>query len=104
MDTEEIRNLVIETAQLPVNAQQISDNMDLDEAGITSLGRMNVILALEDRLQITFPDDMMTRTNFSSITAMSKTVRSVLSKTFGVISTSIPLDWLGFFTTVPAIA
>ena len=104
MDMEEIRNIVIETAQLPMNAQQISDNMDLDEAGITSLGRMNVILALEDRLQINFPDDMMTRNNFSSITAVSKTVKSVLSKACGVVSTYIPLDWLGFFTTVPVVA
>ncbi len=104
MDMEEIRNIVIETAQLPMNAQQISDNMDLDDAGITSLGRMNVILALEDRLQINFPDDMMTRKNFSSITAMSRTVDTVLSKACGVVSTYIPLDWLGFFTTLPAVA
>lgn len=104
MDMEEIRNIVVESAQLPINAQQISDNMDLDDAGITSLGRMNVILALEDRLQINFPDDMMTRKNFSSITAMSKTVNSVLSKACGVFSTYIPLDWLGFFTAVPAVA
>lgn len=104
MDIEEIRSIVIETAQLPVNAQQISDNMDLDDAGITSLGRMNVILALEDRLQINFPDDMMTRKNFSSISAMSKAVKTVLSKACGVVSSYIPLDWLGFFTTLPAVA
>lgn len=104
MDMAEIRNIVIEKAQLPIDAQQISDNMDLDDAGITSLCRMNVILALEDRIQINFPDDMMTRKNFSSITAMSKTVDAVLSKACGVVSTYIPLESLGFFTTLPAVA
>lgn len=104
VDMEEIRNIVIESAQLPINAQQISDKMDLDDAGITSLGRMNVIVALEDRLQINFPDDMMTRKNFSSIDAMSKTVSAVLSKTCGVVSAYIPLDWLGVFSTLPAVA
>lgn len=78
MDMAEIRGIVIEEAQLPIDAQQISDTMNLDDAGLTSLGRMNVILALEDRFQITFPDEMMTRNNFANIAAVSKTVNALL--------------------------
>lgn len=80
MDIKEIRSIVIEEALLPIEAQQISDTMNLDEAGITSLGRMNVILALEDRFHITFPDEMMTRHNFASISAMSRTVDTLLCR------------------------
>ncbi len=100
MNMAEIRNIVIGEAQLPMDAQQISDSMDLDEAGITSLARMNVILALEDHFQITFPDEMMTRTNFSSISAVSKTVNAVLSKFYAAIATYIPVSWFDLFTTL----
>ncbi len=80
MDIVEIRSIVIKEAKLSLDALQISDSMDLDDAGMTSLARMNVILALEDHFQITFPDEMMTRDNFASIAAVSKTVAEVLSK------------------------
>ena len=103
MDMTDIRNIVIEEAQLPIEAQQISDTMNLDEAGLTSLARMNVILALEDRYQITFPDEMMTRKNFSSITAMSKTVNAVLSKVYGAIAAYIPLGWLDSLAALPPV-
>lgn len=104
MDMTEIRSIVIGEAQLPLEAQQISDTTDLDAAGITSLARMNVILALEDRYQITFPDEMMTRKNFSSITAVSKTVDAVLSKVYAAIAAYIPFGWLDIFATLPAVA
>ena len=100
MDMAEIRDIVIGEAQLPIDAQQISDTMDLDDAGITSLARMNVILALEDRYQITFPDEMMTRNNFSSISAVSKTVNVVLSKVYAAIAAYIPIGWLDLFATL----
>lgn len=104
MDMAEIRNIVIGQAQLPIDAQQISDTMDLDEVGLTSLARMNVILALEDRFQITFPDEVMTRKNFSSITAMFKTVDAVLSKVYGALAAYISLSWLDLFATLSIVA
>lgn len=104
VDMAEIRSIVIGEAQLPIDAQQISDTMDLDAAGITSLGRMNVILALEDRYQITFPDEMMTRKNFSSITAVSKTVNAVLSKVYGAIAAYLSLGWLDVLVTLTVTA
>lgn len=98
MDIAEIRSIVIGQAQLPVDAKQISDTTDLDDVGITSLARMNVILALEDRFQISIPDEMMTRKNFASITAVSKTVDAVLSKVYAAIAAYIPLGWLDIFS------
>jgi len=86
----EIRNIVIREAQLSMDAQEISDTLSLDDAGITSLARMNIILALEDHFQITFPDEMMTRNNFASIDAVSKTVDEVLFKTYGNVGAYIP--------------
>jgi acyl carrier protein len=104
VDMAEIRNIVLEKAQLPIDVQQVSDTTDLDDAGITSLGRMTVILALEDRLQITFPDEIMMRENFSSITAISKTVDALLSKVYRAAVAYIPLDWLDLFTTSSTLA
>lgn len=90
MDMADIRSIVIREAQLSMDAQKISDTMSLDDAGITSLARMNIVLALEDHFQITFPDEVMTRNNFASIAAVSKTVNDVLFKTYGGVGAYMP--------------
>lgn len=102
MDIAEIRSIVIREAQLPLDARQISDTTSLDDAGITSLARMNVILALEDHFHITFPDEMMTRNNFASITAVSKTVNEMLIHARENNGSCIPLGGLNLNPTISA--
>lgn len=104
MDKAEVRNIVIREAQLSMDAQQISDTLSLDDAGITSLARMNIILALEDRFQITFPDEIMTRNNFASIAAISKTVDGVLFKTYGSVGVHISQGGQDYITRLNARA
>jgi acyl carrier protein len=68
---DEIRQVISEHARLPVDVQTLSDDADLYEAGMTSHASVNVMLGLEDRFDIEFPDRMLKRSVFESIGAIA---------------------------------
>jgi acyl carrier protein len=68
---EEIRQIVAEHGRLPVDVADLAENADLYQAGMTSHASVNVMLALEDRFDIEFPDRMLTRSVFESISAIA---------------------------------
>ncbi len=54
-----------------MDVQALSDDADLYEAGMTSHASVNVMLGLEDRFDIEFPDRMLKRSVFESIGAIA---------------------------------
>ena len=58
-------------ARLPVDVDAVADGEDLFQAGMSSHASVNVMLALEDAFDVEFPDEMLTRSVFESIKAMS---------------------------------
>jgi len=80
MQSDEIRDLVLTQARLPQGSESVSDTTNLNDAGLTSLARINVIIAIEDHYQITFEDELLTRENFKDIQSISKLVKQLLSK------------------------
>jgi acyl carrier protein len=68
---EEIRNIIAEHARLPGDVDALADGANLYEAGMTSHASVNVMLALEDRFDIEFPDRMLKRSVFESISAIA---------------------------------
>ena len=66
----EIRQVVTDHARLPVDVAGLADGADLFEAGMTSHASVNLMLALEDHFDVEFPDTMLTRGVFQSITAI----------------------------------
>jgi acyl carrier protein len=70
-DTESaIREVLGEHARLPVDAGTLQRDADLFYAGMSSHASVNVMLALEDRFDIEFPDAMLKRSAFESIDAI----------------------------------
>ncbi len=57
--TEEIRQIIKDHGRLPIDADALSANTDLPQAGMTSHASVNVMLALEDHFDIEFPDSML---------------------------------------------
>jgi acyl carrier protein len=53
---------------------------DLYEAGMTSHASVNVMLGIEDAFDLEFPDEMLRRTTFQSIDAISAAVESLLQQ------------------------
>lgn len=68
-DTD-IRAVLRDHARLPVDVDSLSDDADLFAAGMSSHASVNVMLALEDTFDIEFPDAMLKRSVFESISAI----------------------------------
>lgn len=71
---DEIRRVLSDHARLPVQAASIDEHADLFQAGMSSHASVNVMLALEDAFDIEFPDAMLKRSVFESISAIADAV------------------------------
>ena len=74
-----IRDILAEHARLTVDARSLTDDADLYQVGMTSHASVNVMLALESRFDIEFPDRMLRRSVFGSIAAMSAAVEELVA-------------------------
>jgi acyl carrier protein len=72
--TDEIRRVLREHARLPVDAGTIPDDGDLFAAGMTSHASVNLMLALEDAFDVEFPDRMLTRGVFESVSSIAAAI------------------------------
>jgi acyl carrier protein len=68
--TEEIRKIVKDHAKLGVDAATLAEDADLYAAGMSSHASVNVMLALESRFDVEFPDRMLKRAVFESIASI----------------------------------
>jgi acyl carrier protein len=79
--TEEIRNIIAEHGRLSVDADELTPDSDLYHAGMTSHASVNVMLALEDHFDIEFPDSMLKRSVFESISAIEHALEELRAET-----------------------
>ncbi len=62
-----ICEILAEHARMPVDPSSLSDSANLYDAGMTSHSSVQVMLALEERFDVEFPDSMLTRGIFESV-------------------------------------
>jgi acyl carrier protein len=74
---DEIRKVLSEHARLPVDALTLDADADLYQTGMTSHASVNVMLALEDQFDIEFPDHMLTRGVFESISSIAAALQEL---------------------------
>ena len=72
-DTQ-IRAVPRDHARLRVDVATLGTDADLFAAGMSSHASVNVMLALEDTFDIEFPDAMLKRSVFESISAIDAAV------------------------------
>lgn len=72
-----IREILAKHGRLPVAVETLGDDADLHSAGLTSFGSVEVMMALEDAFGVEFPDRMLNRRNFSSVSAIEAAVQMV---------------------------
>lgn len=77
---DEIRQILRDHGRLPVNVDELAPQDDLYRAGMTSHASVNVMLALEDHFDIEFPDRMLTRGVFESMTSIAAAVSELKSE------------------------
>jgi acyl carrier protein len=75
--TDEIRAIVREHGRLQVDVGTLGDEADLYEAGMTSHASVNVMLALEGKFDVEFPDRMLKRSVFESVQAMRAAIEEL---------------------------
>ncbi|MBX7114850.1 MAG: acyl carrier protein [Myxococcaceae bacterium] len=76
--TEDIRNIVKEHGRLSVDVASLTDDADLYAAGLTSHASVNLMLALEAKFDIEFPERMLRRKSFESIAAMKAAISELV--------------------------
>lgn len=72
-----IREIISQHGRLPVDVSAVRDDANLYEAGMTSHASVNLMLALEDRFDVEFPDEMLTRNAFESIASIRRSLLSL---------------------------
>jgi acyl carrier protein len=68
---ERIRRVIQDHAHLPVDVAALDDDTDLFQAGMTSHASVNVMLGLEAEFDVEFPDAMLKRSVFQSVSAIA---------------------------------
>ena len=76
---EQIKTILREHARLAVDVSTLDENSDLYQAGLTSHASVNLMLALEDRFEIEFPERMLRRRAFGSISAIRAAIEELTS-------------------------
>jgi acyl carrier protein len=70
-----VREIVQEHGRLAVDLATLPDEASLYEAGMTSHASVNVMLALEDAFDVEFPDEMLKRSVFESVSSITAALR-----------------------------
>ncbi len=78
---EQIRKVIKEHGQLPVDIETLDDHADLYQAGMTSHASVNVMIALEDTFDVEFLDSMLKRSVFESVDSIAAALEEVRGAT-----------------------
>lgn len=77
--SDEVREIIREYGRLSVDVSGLKDDSNLYEAGMTSHASVNVMLGLENKFDIEFPDRMLRRNVFESMAAIQSAVQELTS-------------------------
>jgi acyl carrier protein len=71
---DQIRSLFVGNETLPFDVEKLSDQDNLYDAGMTSFASVQIMLAIEERFDIEFPEEMLTRRTFASLANIADAV------------------------------
>ncbi len=76
--SDEVRRLIAEHGRLSVPMEQVGDDDDLFNAGMTSHATVGVMFALEDSFDVEFPEEMLNLNTFQTVSALTQALGSLL--------------------------
>jgi len=74
---DEIRAVLRQHGDLAVDIATLADQANLYNAGMSSHASVNVMLALEGRFDVEFPDRMLRRGVFESVAAIREAIEEL---------------------------
>lgn len=78
VETQAIRDIIIQHGRLPGGGAHLTDETDLYGAGLTSLATVGVMLALEEHFDIEFPESKLNRATFRSVSALAALITELV--------------------------
>jgi acyl carrier protein len=75
--SDKIRQIIQEYGRLAVDVQTLGDQADLYLAGLTSHASVNLMLALETAFDVEFPDSMLKRSVFQSVSSIREALQQL---------------------------
>ena len=77
MSVDQVRDLVLQHARLPVPPESVTADTDLYAAGLTSLTTVHLMLALEEHFDVEFPEHMLSRRTFESVASIAEAIEEL---------------------------
>jgi acyl carrier protein len=76
---ESIERLVLRTLSDHVrdSQQEIDPNVDLEDLGVDSLGRVSLLMELEEALGRTFPDEVLSPDNWRTVRSIVAAIQNI---------------------------
>jgi len=78
MMQDQIRNVLATHGRMAVDPNEVDDQADLYDLGLTSHASVDVMLALEDAFDIEFPDEVLKKSTFASIHNIEQVVEGLV--------------------------
>ncbi len=75
---ERVRRVVAQYAKIGADPATIGREADLYQAGMTSHASVSLMLALENEFDLEFPDRMLTRSVFESISSICAAIAELV--------------------------
>ena len=76
--SDDIRAILRDHGRLAVDVDRLADESNLYESGLTSHASVNVMLALEGEFDVEFPDHMLKRGVFGSISSIRAAIAPLM--------------------------
>ncbi|MDB5501640.1 MAG: acyl carrier protein [Tardiphaga sp.] len=77
---DRVRAIVGSMNLLPVPVDSMSDQDNLFDAGMTSFGSVQLMLAIEEEFDIEFPNSLLTRKTFATLGGLISAVEQLASQ------------------------
>ena len=75
-----IRAMLGRLGEFPTDPEALRDDADLHAAGLSSYGTVELMVAIEEKFGVEFPDTLLTRATFGSINSVSAAVEFLLGQ------------------------
>ena len=75
---DRIREILAAHGRMAVDPREVDEHADLYKLGLTSHASVDVMLALEDELDIEFPEEVLKKSTFASIHNIQEVVEGLV--------------------------
>jgi acyl carrier protein len=75
---DRIRDVLAAHGRMAVDPREVDDQADLYNLGLTSHASVDVMLALEEAFDIEFPDEVLKKSTFESVSNIEQVVEALV--------------------------